>query len=151
MWKAWGCSRPVLQTVRRAGSQHQRVLARRATPPCARAVVTTARDLIVRQQRTLADTSKQRWQIARAASAPHTAQRIEPSAGQKYTVMDGNEAAAYVAYAMSDISFIYPISPATSMGEHMDKWAAIGKKNIQVRIVSFDFCRCVVDLANVWL
>jgi len=45
-------------------------------------------------------------------------------------VMDGNEAAAYVAYSMSDISFIYPISPATTMGEHMDKWAASGKKNI---------------------
>lgn len=55
---------------------------------------------------------------------------LKPSGKSKFQVMDGNEAAAYVAYAMSDISFIYPISPASSMGEHMDKWAALGKKNI---------------------
>jgi len=142
MWKAWGCSRPVLQTVRRAGTQHQRVLVRRAAPPCARAVVTTTRDVIARQQRTLGDTTKQRWQIARAASSPHLMQKIEPSTEQKFAVMDGNEAAAYVAYAMSDISFIYPISPATSMGEHMDKWAAIGKKNIQVGVRCPSMCVC---------
>ena len=132
MWKAWGCSRPVLQTVRRAGTQHQRVLARRAAPPCARAAVTTARDFVVRQQRNLADTTTQRWQMARAAAPAQLQEKLEFSTAQKYSVLDGNEAAAYVAYAMSDISFIYPISPATSMGEHMDKWAAMGKKNIQV-------------------
>ena len=48
--------------------------------------------------------------------------------------MDGNEAAAYVAYAMSDISFIYPISPATSMGEKMDAWAAGGKTNVRGQV-----------------
>ena len=54
----------------------------------------------------------------------------KPKTDMGWVAMDGNEAAAYVAYAMSEISFIYPISPATSMGEHMDKWAASGKKNV---------------------
>ena len=44
--------------------------------------------------------------------------------------MDGNEAAAYSAYACVENSFIYPITPATSMGELMDEWSTDGKKNI---------------------
>eukprot|EP00362_Geleiidae_sp_MMETSP1317_P002192 CAMPEP_0201286044 /NCGR_PEP_ID=MMETSP1317-20130820/114196_1 /ASSEMBLY_ACC=CAM_ASM_000770 /TAXON_ID=187299 /ORGANISM="Undescribed Undescribed, Strain Undescribed" /LENGTH=54 /DNA_ID=CAMNT_0047612493 /DNA_START=65 /DNA_END=229 /DNA_ORIENTATION=+ len=44
--------------------------------------------------------------------------------------MDGNEAATYAAYALSEHSFIYPITPSTSMGELMDAWNAAGKKNI---------------------
>jgi len=53
--------------------------------------------------------------------------------------MDGNQAASYVAYAMCETSFIYPISPATSMGEHMDNWASMGRKNVfgqPVRVVT---------------
>ena len=48
----------------------------------------------------------------------------------KFKAMEGNEAAAYVAYACSENSFIYPISPATSMGESMDLWASTGIENI---------------------
>lgn len=44
--------------------------------------------------------------------------------------MDGNTAAAHVAYAMSETSFIYPISPATSMGEMMDNWSSMGRLNV---------------------
>ena len=44
--------------------------------------------------------------------------------------MDGNTAATHVAYALSETSFIYPISPATSMGETMDAWASAGRLNI---------------------
>merc|ERR1719461_1587343 len=44
--------------------------------------------------------------------------------------MDGNQCAAYVAYAFSETSFIYPISPATSMGEEMDSMASAKKRNI---------------------
>ncbi|KAF6254486.1 pyruvate-ferredoxin oxidoreductase [Scenedesmus sp. NREL 46B-D3] len=44
--------------------------------------------------------------------------------------IDGNEAAANVAYAMSDVSFIYPITPATPMGEHVDSWANEGRVNL---------------------
>ncbi len=44
--------------------------------------------------------------------------------------MEGNEAAAYVAYAMSEVAAIYPITPSSSMGEYCDEWAAKGRKNI---------------------
>jgi len=50
--------------------------------------------------------------------------------------LDGNTAAAHVAYAMSDVSFIYPISPSTSMGETVDKYANSGRKNIFGQTVS---------------
>ena len=43
---------------------------------------------------------------------------------------DGNTAAASIAYALSEASFIYPITPATTMGELVDAWIAQGKKNI---------------------
>ena len=44
--------------------------------------------------------------------------------------IDGNTAAAHVAYALSDNAMIYPISPASPMSELVDEWAAEGRKNI---------------------
>ena len=44
--------------------------------------------------------------------------------------IDGNTAAAHVAYAMSDVAAIYPITPSSSMGELCDEWSANGLKNI---------------------
>nr|HID59572.1 pyruvate:ferredoxin (flavodoxin) oxidoreductase [Desulfobacterales bacterium] len=44
--------------------------------------------------------------------------------------IEGNEAAAYVAYGMSEVAAIYPITPSSSMGEYCDEWAANGRKNI---------------------
>lgn len=44
--------------------------------------------------------------------------------------IEGNEAAAHVAYAMSDVAAIYPITPSSTMGEYCDEWAAHGRKNI---------------------
>jgi pyruvate-ferredoxin/flavodoxin oxidoreductase len=44
--------------------------------------------------------------------------------------MDGNTAAAHVAYAMSDVATLYPITPSSPMGEIADEWAAEGRKNI---------------------
>ncbi len=44
--------------------------------------------------------------------------------------IDGNTAAAHVAYALSDNAMIYPISPASPMSELVDEWAAKGRKNI---------------------
>ncbi len=44
--------------------------------------------------------------------------------------IDGNTAAAHIAYAFSDVAAIYPITPSTPMGEEADKWAAYGRKNI---------------------
>ncbi len=44
--------------------------------------------------------------------------------------IDGNTAAAHVAYAMSDVATIYPITPSSPIGEICDEWAAGGRKNI---------------------
>jgi len=44
--------------------------------------------------------------------------------------VDGNEAVANVAYKVTEISALYPITPASPMGEHADQWAADGVKNI---------------------
>ncbi len=45
------------------------------------------------------------------------------------TCVDGNEAAAGVAYALSEVIAIYPITPASPMGEYADDWAAAGRPN----------------------
>ena len=55
----------------------------------------------------------------------------------KTITVDGNYAAAHVAYALSEVSAIYPITPSSTMGEWIDEWASQGKKNIwgkQVRV-----------------
>jgi len=44
--------------------------------------------------------------------------------------LDGNEAVAYVAYHVSEIAAIYPITPSSPMGESSDAWSAVGEKNI---------------------
>ncbi|MDN5327200.1 MAG: pyruvate-ferredoxin/flavodoxin oxidoreductase [Moorella sp. (in: firmicutes)] len=44
--------------------------------------------------------------------------------------LDGNTAAAHVAYAMSEVATIYPITPSSPMAEIADEWAAHGRKNI---------------------
>ncbi len=52
--------------------------------------------------------------------------------------MDGNMAAAHVAYAFTEVAAIYPITPSSPMAEYTDEWAAHGMKNIfgdQVRVV----------------
>ncbi|SHJ17281.1 hypothetical protein, partial [Lutispora thermophila] len=49
---------------------------------------------------------------------------------RKMKTMDGNTAAAYASYAFTDVAAIYPITPSSDMAEHVDEWAANGKKNI---------------------
>jgi len=49
---------------------------------------------------------------------------------KKINTIDGNAAAAHVAYAMSDVAVIYPITPSSNIGEMCDEWAAKGRKNI---------------------
>jgi len=48
--------------------------------------------------------------------------------------MDGNAAAAHVAYHMSEAAFLFPITPSSPMGEAYDSWACKGKKNIWGRV-----------------
>lgn len=49
---------------------------------------------------------------------------------RKKITIDGNEAAAYVAFNASEVIAIYPITPSSGMGELSDAWAAQGKKNV---------------------
>jgi pyruvate-ferredoxin/flavodoxin oxidoreductase len=49
---------------------------------------------------------------------------------RKKVTIDGNEAAAYVAYNTNEVIAIYPITPSSNMGEWCDAWAAVEKKNI---------------------
>ncbi|MDR3723078.1 MAG: pyruvate:ferredoxin (flavodoxin) oxidoreductase [Terracidiphilus sp.] len=49
---------------------------------------------------------------------------------QKMVILDGNEAAASVAYRLSEVVAIYPITPSSPMAEWADQWRAEGKKNI---------------------
>jgi pyruvate-ferredoxin/flavodoxin oxidoreductase len=51
-------------------------------------------------------------------------------AKNKKATMDGNTAAAHVAYAFAEVAAIYPITPSSNMGELADAWAAQGRKNI---------------------
>jgi pyruvate-ferredoxin/flavodoxin oxidoreductase len=44
--------------------------------------------------------------------------------------MDGNQAAAYVSYAFTEVAGIYPITPSSPMGDFVDRWASQGKKNL---------------------
>lgn len=54
----------------------------------------------------------------------------------KTITVDGNYAAAHVAYALSEVSAIYPITPSSTMGEWIDEWASQKKKNIWGKTVS---------------
>jgi pyruvate-ferredoxin/flavodoxin oxidoreductase len=55
----------------------------------------------------------------------------DPSKNKREMVMiDGNEAAAYVAHKTNEVIAIYPITPSSTMGEWCDQWSAEGKKNI---------------------
>lgn len=49
---------------------------------------------------------------------------------KKMKTMDGNQAAAYVSYAFTDVAAIYPITPSSPMAELADEWSAHGTKNI---------------------
>lgn len=52
--------------------------------------------------------------------------------------MDGNQAAAHVSYAFTDVAAIYPITPSSPMAENVDEWAAHGQKNLfgqEVKVV----------------
>ena len=49
---------------------------------------------------------------------------------KKIEIMDGNQAAAYISYAFTEVAGIFPITPSSPMAEHVDEWAANGKKNI---------------------
>ena len=49
---------------------------------------------------------------------------------RKMKTMDGNNAAAYVSYAFTEVAGIYPITPSSPMADYVDQWSAQGVKNI---------------------
>ena len=67
--------------------------------------------------------------------------------------MDGNEAAAYASYAFTEVATIYPITPSSPMANHVDEWAARGKKNLfgtpvrlmEMRLIMSEDCTVLVQ------
>ncbi|MDD3164565.1 MAG: pyruvate:ferredoxin (flavodoxin) oxidoreductase [Oscillospiraceae bacterium] len=60
---------------------------------------------------------------------------------REFKTMDANTAAAHVAYAFSEVTAIYPITPSSPMAEHVDEWATQGRKNIfgkEVNVVELE-------------
>ena len=55
---------------------------------------------------------------------------------KRFITCDGNEAAAHVSYMFSEVAAIYPITPSSPMAEHVDEWAARGRKNLWGQNVS---------------
>ena len=47
-----------------------------------------------------------------------------------FKTMDGNNAAAHVSYAFTEVAAIYPITPSSPMADYVDQWSAAGRKNI---------------------
>lgn len=69
-------------------------------------------------------------QKKRVSKKPTTTKKMAAASNQTLMSIDGNFATAHVAYALSDVAFIFPITPSSPMGEHADAWAAQGRKNV---------------------
>ena len=63
-------------------------------------------------------------------SSLQTASPGQPAPPERWLTIDGNEAAARVAYRLSEVIAIYPITPATPMAEACDSWSAAGQPNL---------------------
>lgn len=55
---------------------------------------------------------------------------------KKFMTCDGNTAAAHISYMFTEVAAIYPITPSSPMAEHVDEWAAAGRKNIFGEVVT---------------
>ena len=64
--------------------------------------------------------------------------------------MDGNEAAAHIAYAFTEVAAIYPITPSSPMAEKTDAWSAKGKKNIFGQTVSLIEMQSCLLYTSIW-
>ncbi len=60
--------------------------------------------------------------------------KMVESKPKNVSIIDGNEAAAYIAYKTNEVCAIYPITPSSTMGEHCDEWASKGKENIYGKV-----------------
>ena len=79
-------------------------------------------------------TTTVRSDVATATTTDQTTSGAPPADGSRARgrreTMDGNEAAARVAHAMSEVIAIYPITPSSAMAESCDAWSAAGRTNI---------------------
>jgi pyruvate-ferredoxin/flavodoxin oxidoreductase len=66
--------------------------------------------------------NNQRMQTSTKPNSESTDQIVNEST----SIMDGNKAAAYIAYKTSEVCAIYPITPSSAMGEWTDEWSARG-------------------------
>ncbi|HRG94516.1 MAG TPA: pyruvate:ferredoxin (flavodoxin) oxidoreductase, partial [Chitinophagaceae bacterium] len=62
--------------------------------------------------------------------APVAEKKSTPKDKKAFSIMDGNEAASYIAYKTSEVCAIYPITPSSAMGEWADEWSSNEIKNI---------------------
>ena len=70
---------------------------------------------------------------------------------RKFKSMDGNNAAAYVSYAFTEVAGIYPITPSSPMADYVDQWSAQGVKNIfgsTVKVVEMQSVPFMVPLVQ---
>src|SRR3954468_4738047 len=65
-----------------------------------------------------------------ARNTADVAQAVEIAPAPRVQTLDANEAVARIAYRLSEVIAIYPITPASAMGEHADAWAADGRPNL---------------------
>jgi pyruvate-ferredoxin/flavodoxin oxidoreductase len=49
---------------------------------------------------------------------------------KQYVTMDGNTAAAYISYAFSEVSAVFPITPSSTMAEVVEEWSSKSRKNM---------------------
>lgn len=63
-------------------------------------------------------------------NAPAVDKKSTPKDKSGFAIMDGNEAASYIAYRTSEVCAIYPITPSSAMGEWADEWSSNELKNI---------------------
>ena len=77
-----------------------------------------------------ANESQSRGGINAEEPAPIGEEADKGKTARKKVTLDGNEAVAHVAYHVSEVAAIYPITPSSPMGESSDAWASIGEKNI---------------------
>ena len=75
---------------------------------------------------------------------------------KKFITCDGNTAAAHVSYMFTEVAAIYPITPSSPMAEHVDEWAAKGRKNLRsARVYSGNgvgswCCWCIARFSSGW-
>ena len=70
------------------------------------------------------------WDGRKVCYPPKIRKKVGNSMARKFKTMDGNNAAAYVSYAFTEVAGIFPITPSSPMADYVDQWAAQGQNNI---------------------